>query len=419
MAAAATLLAAGTLAACSGGSGSTTSGSKTLRVLIAAPQEGAGKALQADYEKSTGTKVKITVVPYDQIQTKAILDAQSGANQYDVIQYWYTSVGALAQADALDDLTGWVDKDKDIDKSDFIAPIYNAYTQYKGKTYGLPFDGDTHLLYYNKKILADNGVKPPTTWDEYLADVKKITDANKSKGIYGAVMMGDKSAFNIGSTFFNRLATFSSSPIDSQKPDLTSPAALAAAKSMVDAAPYTAPSPSQIGFDQALALFLSGKIGMMEAWTDLGTFAQDPSQSKIADNWGAVPLPAGAGGKTAAPLDAGWALGVSPSAPDQDAAKDFVKFATSKAENLKLVTTTGSGVDPTRTSTLESDKYKSFTPVVAAALTQILGNAQSWPTSPNAPKMIQSLNDNLAQMLQGSLTPQQALDATEKAWDAL
>jgi hypothetical protein len=33
--------------------------------------------------------------------------------------------------------------------------------------------------------------------------------------------------------------------------------------------------------------------------------------------------------------------------------------------------------------------------------------------------MIQSLNDNLAQMLQGSLTPQQALDATENAWDAL
>ncbi|MEO8541857.1 MAG: sugar ABC transporter substrate-binding protein, partial [bacterium] len=54
-----------------------------------------------------------------------------------------------------------------------------------------------------------NGVTPPTTWDEYLQVEKTITENEKANGIYGSAVLGAKNAFNIGSTFFNRLATFS------------------------------------------------------------------------------------------------------------------------------------------------------------------------------------------------------------------
>ena len=108
--------------------------SKALKVLIAAPQEGAGKILEQEFEAETGTDIQVEVVPYDQIQTKAILDAQSGTNNYDVIQYWYTSVGALAESGALADITSWVDDDSDIDSADFIQIIFGASTQYDGKT---------------------------------------------------------------------------------------------------------------------------------------------------------------------------------------------------------------------------------------------------------------------------------------------
>lgn len=410
------------LAGCAGGAsdgGGDSGDAKTLKVLIAAPQEGAGKILEAEFEKEAGVEVEVEVVPYDQIQTKAILDAQSGTNNYDVIQYWYTSVGALAEAEALADITDWVDGDKDIDSADFIEAVFGPYTQFDGRTYGLPIDGDTHVLFYNKEILERNGVAVPTTWEEYTAAAQKITDAEKGNGVYGSALLGSKSAFNIGSTFFNRLATMSPDPIDSQMPQLNTPAAVAAAQAMIDAAPAALPSPLEIGFEQALPQFLGGTVGMIEFWTDLGVFAQDPGQSKIVDKWGVAPLPVGPEGKVSAALNAGWAMGISPSASDQDLAKEFVAFASSKKMNEQLITTTGSGVDPIRYSTLESPAYIEFAPEVSAVAAQVLPNAQSWPTSPQAPEMIQTLSDNLALMLQGSLTAEEAMSKTWDAWQTL
>lgn len=409
------------LAGCAGGPGdpSGDDGDKTLKVLIAAPQEGAGKILEADFEAETGVEIEVEVVPYDQIQTKAILDAQSGTNNYDVIQYWYTSVGALAEAGALADITEWVDGDADIDAPDFIDAIFGPYTQYEGATYGLPIDGDTHVLFYNKEIFERNGVEVPTTWEEYIQVSKTITDAEKADGVYGNALLGSKSAFNIGSTFFNRLATMSPDPIDPQMPQLNTDAAVAAAQSMLDAAPYALPSPLEIGFEQALPQFLSGSVGMIEFWTDLGVFAQDPEQSKIVDGWGVAPLPVGPEGSVSGALNAGWAMGISPNASDEELAKQFVAFASSKEMNEKLITTTGSGVDPIRTSTLESPAYVGFAPEVSAVAAEVLPNAQSWPTSPQAPEMIQSLSDNLALMLQGSLTAEEAMQQTWDAWQSM
>ncbi|MEJ1088234.1 sugar ABC transporter substrate-binding protein [Microbacterium sp. Mu-80] len=410
------------LAGCSGGGGNSSSsgdGEQSLKVLIAAPQEGAGKILEAEFEDQTGVSVEVEVVPYDQIQTKAILDAQSGTNNYDVIQYWYTSVGALAEAGALQDITDWVESDAEIDSSDFIDAIFGPYTQFDDQTYGLPIDGDTHVLFYNKEIFERNNVEVPTTWDEYVTVAKTITEAESANGVYGSALLGSKSAFNIGSTFFNRLATMSPDAIDSQMPQLNTDVAVAAAQSMLDAEPYALPSPLEIGFEQALPQFLAGSVGMIEFWTDLGVFAQDPEQSKIVDKWDVAPLPVGPEGSVSGALNAGWAMGISPNAGDEDLAKQFVAFASSKETNEQLITTTGSGVDPIRTSTLESAKYKEFAPAVSEVAAQVLPNAQSWPTSPQAPEMIQSLSDNLALMLQGSLTAEEAMQQTWDAWQKL
>jgi len=394
-------------------------GAGTLSVLIAAPQEGAGKILEEEFEKAHDVEVEVEVVPYDQIQSKVTLDVQSGTSAYDVIQYWYPTVGALAEAGALADITDWVAGDEDIDQADFIDAVYQPYTQYDGKTYGLPIDGDTHVLFYNTEIFERNGVEPPATWDEYVDVARTITENESGDGVYGTALLGSKSAFNIGSSFFNRLATMSSDPIDSAMPQLDSDVAVEAAQAMLDVSEYALPSPLEIGFEQALPQFLAGKVGMMEFWTDLGVFAQDPEQSQIVDGWGVVPLPLGPEGSVSGALNAGWAMGISPNAADEDLAKQFVAFASSADTNEMLITTTGSGIDPTRTSTLESEDYAELVPEVAEVNEQVLPNAQSWPTSPAAPEMIQVLGDNLALMLQGNLSAEEAVSDTWDTWQPL
>ena len=68
---------------------------QTLNFLIIQPHAVTGDILKADFEAATGATVNVTVVPYDQVQQQATLDVESGANQLDVIDYWYPTVGAL------------------------------------------------------------------------------------------------------------------------------------------------------------------------------------------------------------------------------------------------------------------------------------------------------------------------------------
>jgi ABC-type glycerol-3-phosphate transport system substrate-binding protein len=70
-------------------------------------------------------------------------------------------------------------------KTDIFYPGMLSSAVYAGKTYGLPIDTGTRVLYYNKKLFSAAGLEPPKTWDDVLPDAQKLTD--KAKGVYGFV----------------------------------------------------------------------------------------------------------------------------------------------------------------------------------------------------------------------------------------
>src|SRR6266568_81224 len=356
----------------------------TLSFLSIQPHERAARQLASDFQVATGAFVRVTIVPYDQIRSKAIVDVQSGAAKYDVFDYWYTTVGELAHQGVLSDLTELIAASPDIEADDFISSIYDPYTLVDGKRYGLPFDGDSHVLFYNQDLLARSGFGgPPGTWEQYVQMARKITD-------------------------------------DDGRPALDS-RAVAAANSMHELAAFT-PSPVKIAFEAAVAMFLQGRAAMMEFWTDLGVNAEDPKQSKVRGRWGVTSLPVGSpNSKPVAALNAGFALGVSRASRNQDLATHFVKFATSKATNLELITTTGSGIDPTRRSTLNSPRYSGFAPMVQrAARSALSGNgAIPWPTTDKSPELMEKLSDELSLMLHDRKTPVAAITDTQSAWQRI
>ena len=67
-------------------------------------------------------------------------------------------------------------------KGRILAPIYQS-ALVKGKLYSLPNSLNTLGIFYNKKVLARNGWKVPTT----LAELTTIMDAAKAKGLYPSV----------------------------------------------------------------------------------------------------------------------------------------------------------------------------------------------------------------------------------------
>jgi multiple sugar transport system substrate-binding protein len=397
---------------------------RTLSFLSIQPHERAARQLARDFQVTTGAAVRVTIVPYDQIRSKAIVDVQSGAAKYDVFDYWYTTVGELAHQGVLEDLSDLIDSSPDIHADDFISSIYDPYTLVDGKRYGLPFDGDSHVLFYNQDLLGRSGFGgPPGTWEQYVQMARQITRDNGdgANGIYGAVLPAQAAPIIIGSAFANRLAGFGGRFLDDAGRPALDSRAVAAAASMHQLAAFT-PTPVKIAFEAAVAMFLEGRAAMMEFWTDLGVNAEDPKQSTIRGRWGVTSLPVGSpNSKPVAALNAGFALGVSRASRNQDLATRFVKFATSKAVNLELITTTGSGIDPTRRSTLNAPRYSSFAPKVQkAARSALSGNgAIPWPTTDKSQELMEKLSDQLSLMLQDRKTPVAAIADAQAAWQRI
>jgi multiple sugar transport system substrate-binding protein len=392
-----------------------------LNLTIIQPHAIAGEVLKKLFQEQAGVTLNFTVIPYDQVHAQATLDVQSGANHYDVHDYWYTSIGALVDDKVLVDVTDLIERDKDkINPGDFVESIYDAYTLVNGRRYGLPYDGDSHVLFYNTEILKRHGLEAPATWDAYYQAVKTITEKEKGNGIYGAALLGFKVPVIIVSSFANRLAGFGGKFLKNGQPDLLSEESIAAAEELVRVAPYALPTPSETAFDQALPAFLSGKIAFLEFWTDLGVRSQDPQNSKIVDKWDVTQLPVGGNNKTpVAALDAGFGWAISTGSKKKDLAWEFVRWASSSQVGIKLLTTPNSGIDPTRRSTLNDPDYKAFAPKVQRAASAAFSSALPWPTVAQAPKLLDALTEQLSLILAGEVKPKAGLEAAQHAWEHL
>lgn len=421
-------LAAGAMTACaaqtdSSGASDTDFNGQSIRVLFISSHEGAANWLAENFEKETGAKVDPVIVPYDQIGAKLLLDQQSGANTIDVAAPWYVSIGDLAAGNAITDLSDWIDSDAELNTDDFIPSIYDPYSLVDGKRYGVPFDGDTHVLFYNKEILAASGITdPPATWDEYAADVKKITAEQSSNGIYGAAVLGQKSPLILGASFANRLAGFGGTFVDADgKPTINSDAAVQAAEALLDVNDAALPTPAETDFGVENTAWFAGKVGFVESWTDLGLKSDDVSTgSTVSGKWGVSLLPVG--GDNADPrasLVAGFTLVEAKNTKKDALAKKFIEYAASSEVNAKLITAKPfTGIDPQRKSSLDDATYGAELPAIQKANQATLSGSLAWPTGEHATELAQVLTDELAKLIAGTGgTAKETLDRVQDKWE--
>jgi multiple sugar transport system substrate-binding protein len=396
---------------------------QSINFLTIQPHTVASKNLAQWFEEETGARVNVLVVPYANITEKAVLDITSGAGEYDVIEYWYPMLGSLVENGVLVDITDWWDQNAaEIKPDDFVPVFRDTFTMIGGKRYGIPYDGDLHLLFYNTTLFKKYNLTPPTTWDEYLEDCKTITEAEKANNIYGCGIMGAKVPLILIGTYLSRLGAYGGSFFDeSGKPAINSPEAVAALEALVAELPYALPDPTAVAFDEMLGGWLTGRVGMAEFWTDLGQMSDNPEQSKIIGEWGVVPMPKGSGpkAKSIAPLNAGFGMGVSTKAQNKDLAMEFLKFNARPDINVRANTVVG-GLDPTRLSTYDAPEYRKFVgPIAEAAKAAVTSRAVAWPTDAKWAELQDVLNENLSLALTKAKTPKQALDDTQAAWEKI
>lgn len=370
------------------------------------------------YEETGAVVQSITTQPSD-ILGYFQRDLASTQPRLDVVTIRYYHLGRLTEQHMLADVTSLIDRHKAVlQPEDYLPTLYDAYTEYGGKRWALPFDGDTHLLFFRKSLLDKYGFSPPDTWDDYLEIARTITENEKANGIYGtAIMMHPFVSLSVAS-FINRLYSYGGALLDEDlRPALNSPQAAAALAALVKQAAYALPSPLETDYDVSREAFLAGKVAMVEQWTNIGIQAEDPSQSLIQGDWGVVPIPRGngPGARHAAPLNSGFSLALSSKAPNPDAARAFLLFASRPdiALRLNLANLT---IDPTRVSVLQGEPYRRFAPEVSAATQAALAVSIPWPRLPQSQELLEVLADHLFLAVGGQESPQQALGATQERW---
>lgn len=126
--------------------------------------------------------VKYTYQPWGDIWTKS-LSAITAGNPPDVIVQDINSVAQRAEAQQATSLEKYIDDDT---SKQFYPQLWET-TLYKDQSYALPFNTDTQVIFYNKKLLKDAGITEenlPQTWDEletvaHKLDQKKGTDFSR------------------------------------------------------------------------------------------------------------------------------------------------------------------------------------------------------------------------------------------------
>ena len=120
---------------------------------------------------------------YNDARIKALAALKSGkpaqlSVMFSIDIYELIEQGAII---AFDDIAETAD-DKAWLKKFFPALMENGITQ--GKTWGIPFQRSTIVMYYNKDAFREAGLdpeNPPATWDELVSTSKKLTKADGSQ----------------------------------------------------------------------------------------------------------------------------------------------------------------------------------------------------------------------------------------------
>jgi multiple sugar transport system substrate-binding protein len=131
---------------------------------------------------------RVTVVPTSTSDSSQLLTAVRAGTGPDVYYMNRPFATQRAADGALEDITSYLAQ---IDPN--IADKYLDFAwkevQYKGRTYGLPFDTDSRALFYNKAVLRDAGVDPavldPANGPITLAQFKEIAFKVNQKDAQG------------------------------------------------------------------------------------------------------------------------------------------------------------------------------------------------------------------------------------------
>lgn len=335
------------LSACGGGGGSTAASSDTITYWASDQgnnlDDTAAKLKPSldRFTEKTGVKVKLEVIGWNDLYNR-ILTAVTSGDGPDVLNIGNTWAVTLQETGAFEPVEGAL-LDAVGGKDRFLQTSWSTGGA-EGKTpTSVPLYGLAYNMYYNTKMFKAAGIeKPPVTWDEFVADAKKLTKDTNGDGKpdqWGFTAAGASVSANSHQAFIRGLQNGGALFDKDGKPTFNSDAQVKGVEQFIDlmaTEKVMSPSDAEISQgSQKVDNVINGKAAMM--------FDQSPVKNFEArgfKDWGVAPIPmvnAGATGPEGTQSHvAGINLSVFKNSKNKENAIKLAGWLTSDAEQVAL-----------------------------------------------------------------------------------
>jgi sorbitol/mannitol transport system substrate-binding protein len=340
--------------------------------------------LAPQWEQASGHTLNWVVLEENVLRQRVTTDIATNGGQFDVItigSYEAPIWGKQGWLVPLDDLG------EDYGYDDLIPSVVNGLS-YDGKLYAVPFYAESSFTFYRKDLFEQAGLEMPDqpTYDQIAEFAAKLTD--KSKEQYGFCQRG-KPGWGENMAFVGPMVNaFGGRWFDENwEPQLTSePWQKAVSYYVENMNEYGPPGATANGHNENRALFATGHCAMWVDATSAAGYIFNPQESQVANKtaFAAAPIQETSNGSG---WFWAWALAIPSSSTKVEAAKSFVKWATSE----EYITTVGEEVGwvsappGTRKSTYENPKYQEAAPFAEVVYESIANADITKPTKDPVP----------------------------------
>lgn len=325
-----------------------------------------------------------------------------------------TDLFTLIDMDAIMPLDDLIAQDGGDEYLNDFFPGFMTNSQTEGKTWSIPFQRSTIVLYYNKDAFREVGLdpeQPPTNWSELTEYAQKLT----KDGRWGIEIPASGFTYWLYQTFALQNGTQLANP-EGTKVNLDNPENVEALEFWLSLSKDHKVMPEGITeWGTVPTDFLEGKTAMMFHTT--GNLTNVKNNATF--DFGVSFLPANK--SYGSPTGGGNFYMFKDTEPaKQDATWKFIKWMTAPERAAQWSIDTG--YVATRKSAYETDVMKTYVeefPAAAVARDQLEYSSAELSTHNNG-QVTKIVNDHLQAALTGNLTPAEALKkAQEEAEKAL
>ena len=360
--------------------------------------------LLQEFTDESGIKVILNVVGWDDIRNKISIASVGQAAVADVVEVDWSWVGEFGAA-------GWMEPlDVDAAVQESMPPISSFI--YDGQVLAVPYSNDFRIAFYNKEHFEAAGVtEPPATWDEVIEDVKKVKEAGICEYPLSLILSATEPTTNTMLWLTNaKYGPFFNDDMSVNHDNVLN--TLNFVNGLVNVDKLVDPASLNMKDTEVDGKMMANSSSFMVAAIAYNERLDDPEQSQVVDKTDPILVP-GSEAVRSATFALPEGLGIPKYAVNKEAGKKFIDWYTAPETQIKLYGEQGN--IPTSNVALEKMMEEGTLKDGETVIEQTTyisspfpGGIPEWYS-----EMSNAVYNNVNQMVQGSITPEQALAGIE------